>query len=93
MSTPLALTRLKTRVDPEFPAYLVSQIGTQMTVRVKATISEKGNVTAKDVRGDNPLLNNAVKAAVEQWKFSPALLDGGARCVETEIPIVINKAR
>jgi TonB family protein len=93
MSTPLALTRLKTRVDPEFPAYLVTQIGTQMTVRVKATISEKGNVTAKDVRGDNPLLNNAVKVAVEQWKFSPALLDGGARCVDTEIPIVINKAR
>lgn len=93
MATPLALARLKTRVDPEFPAYLVNQIGTQTTVRVKATISEKGDVTAKDVRGDNPLLNNAVKVAVEQWKFSPALLDGGPRCVDTELPIVINKAR
>jgi tetratricopeptide (TPR) repeat protein len=93
MSTPLALARLKTRVDPEFPAFLVSQIGAQTAVRVKATISEKGDVTAKDVHGDNPMLNNAVKTAIEQWKFSPALLGGEARCVDTEIPFVINKAR
>jgi len=93
MSTPLALARLKTRVDPEFPAFVVSQIAAQTTVRVKATISEKGDVTAKEVRGDNPMLNNSVKTAIEQWKFSPALMGGEARCVDTEIPIVINKAR
>jgi tetratricopeptide (TPR) repeat protein len=93
MSTPLALARLKTRVDPEFPTFVVSQIGTQTTVRVKATISEKGDVTAKEVHGDNPMVNTAVKTAIEQWKFSPALMGGEARCVDTEIPIVINKAR
>jgi tetratricopeptide (TPR) repeat protein len=93
MSTPLALARLKIRVDPEFPAFVVSQIATQATVRVKATISEKGDVTTKEVHSDNPMLNNPVKAAIEQWKFTPALMDGEARCVDTEIPIVINKAR
>jgi tetratricopeptide (TPR) repeat protein len=93
MSTPQALVRLKTRVDPEFPSFVISQIATQTTVRVKATISAKGDVTAKDVHGDNPMLNNAVKTAIEQWRFSPALMDGEARCVDTEIPIVINKAR
>src|SRR5215471_1937573 len=51
LSTPQALARLKTRVDPEFPAFVVSQITTQTTVRVKATISEKGDVAAKDVHG------------------------------------------
>jgi tetratricopeptide (TPR) repeat protein len=93
MSTPLALARLKTRVDPELPAFAVSQITTQTTVRVKAMISEKGDLTAKDVHGDNPMVNNAVKAAIEQWKFTPALTGSEARCVETEIPIVINRAR
>jgi len=93
MSTPQALARLKTRVDPELPAFVVSQITPQTTVRVKATISEKGDVAAKDVHGDNPMLNNAVKAAIEQWKFSPALTGGEARCVDTEIPIVFNRAR
>jgi TonB family protein len=93
MSTPLALARLKTRVDPEFPPFVISQIGTQTTVRVKVTISQKGDVTAKEVHSDSPILNNAVKAAVEQWKFAPALMGGEARCVDSEIPIVINKAR
>ena len=93
MSTPQALARLKTRVDPELPAFVVSQITPQTTVRVKATISEKGDVAAKDVHGDNPMLNNAVKTAIEQWKFSPALTGGEARCVDTEIPIVFNRAR
>jgi len=94
MSSPLALARLKTRVDPQFPPLVAAQITTnQLTVRVKATINEKGEVTAKEVRGDNSFVNNAVKSAIELWKFFPAVMDGGARCVDTEIPIVISKSR
>jgi thioredoxin-like negative regulator of GroEL len=94
MSSPLALARLKTRVDPQFPPMVASQITTtQITVRVKATINEKGEVAAKDVQSENSFVNNAVKAAVEQWKFFPAVIESEARCVDTEIPIVISKSR
>lgn len=94
MSSPLALARLKTRVDPQIPPLLASQITTtQLTVRVKATINDKGEVAAKDVQGENSFLNNAVRTAIEQWKFYPALIENEARCVDTEIPIVISRSR
>jgi len=94
MSATLALPRLKTRVDPQFPSFVLSQIGsTQAIVHVKATINEKGEVTARDVSADNALLNGPVKSAIEQWRFLPALINGRARCVDTEIPIVISKSR
>jgi hypothetical protein len=94
MSSPLALARLKTRVDPQFPTFVISQITTtQMTVRVKATINEKGELAARDVQGENSVVNAAVKSAVEQWKFIPAVMEGAPRCVDTEIPIVISKSR
>jgi tetratricopeptide (TPR) repeat protein len=94
MSVPLALVRLKTRVDPQFPSFVLPQITTaQTTVRVKATINEKGDVTARDVEGDNSFINAAVKSAIEQWKFFPAVIDGEARCVESEIPVVISKSK
>jgi tetratricopeptide (TPR) repeat protein len=91
MPTTLALARLKTRVDPEFPPFIASQIRNSMTVRVKATINEKGAVKASDVRGDLAQVNTLVREAVEKWKFFPALIQGEARCVDTEIPIVINR--
>jgi tetratricopeptide (TPR) repeat protein len=91
MSTQLALARLKSRVDPQFSAYELAQLrGSPLTVRVKARIDEKGDVTASELHGGNPLLYRAVRIAVDQWKFSPAVVQSGARCVDTEIPLVIN---
>jgi tetratricopeptide (TPR) repeat protein len=94
MSSPVALARLKTRVDPQFGPFALSQITTAQTiVRVKATISQKGELSAKDVHGENILLNDAVKSAIEQWTFVPAVIDGEARCVDTEIPVAISKSK
>jgi tetratricopeptide (TPR) repeat protein len=93
MGTQLALTRLKSRVDPQFSALVISQLKiTPVTVRVKARINEKGEPTATELNGGNPLLYNPIRAAFEQWRFTPALVEGESRCVETEIPIVINFA-
>ena len=58
---------------------------------MQARIDEKGNVTVKEVRGGNAAIQNAVKAAVERWKFLPAIVEQQVRCVETEIPIVISR--
>jgi len=93
MNTQLALARLKTRVDPHFAPFIVSQLKlSPVTVRVKARINDKGDVVRTEMQGGNPLLYNGVRDAFEQWKFSPAVIDGAQRCMDTEIPIVINFA-
>jgi hypothetical protein len=91
MTSQLALTRLKMRVDPEFPAYTLSQLKVSpVVVHVKARINEKGDIATTEAYGGSPLLHTAVRTAVQQWKFSPALVDDQARCVDTDIPIIIN---
>jgi tetratricopeptide (TPR) repeat protein len=91
MTAPVALVRLRNRVDPEFSPIIISQLrGTPVTVRVKTRISETGVVVSADPQAGNPILYPAVRAAVDQWKFSPAVVEGQARCVDTEIPLVIN---
>jgi tetratricopeptide (TPR) repeat protein len=91
MQTQLVLTRLKTRVDPvitnELRTYLKNN--SQVVTRVKARISETGDVSVMGMTDGNPILNNAVRAAVTAWKFSPIRDQNGPRCVDTEIPITI----
>jgi hypothetical protein len=88
MTNRLAMTRLKTRVDPEIPASFITR---SLSIRVQARIDEAGNATVKEVRGGNAEVQNAVKAAVERWKFLPTIVEEQVRCVETEIPIVVNR--
>jgi hypothetical protein len=91
MTAQLVLARLKTRVDPDFPAYVRSQIKVSpVTVRMKAKISETGEVVSSEAQGGNAILYSSIRAAFERWKFSPAIIQGAPRCIETEIPIVIN---
>ena len=86
----VAMTRLKTRVDPEIPREARPYIqSSQVTVRVKIHIDENGTVMSADTVAGNPMFNTAVKTAVSQWRFSPAMDANGTRCVDTEIPIVI----
>ena len=82
---------LETRVEPDIPRAALSGIGgSGLMLRVKATISETGEVTVTNVEGEHLEINSAVQSAVEQWKFNPAFdQNGHPRCVETEIPIVI----
>ena len=91
MNPQVALARLKTRVDPQFASFVVSQIRVSpVTVRVKVRINEKGDIVSTEPQGGNPLLYNGIRTAMDQWKFSPAIRDGEPRCVDAEIPIVIN---
>jgi outer membrane biosynthesis protein TonB len=92
MEANLSMLRLKTRVEPTFSAQALSYLqNTQPTVVVKARIEENGSVTVLDATGANILVNNAVRSAVEMWKFTPALDENGTRCVDTEIPIGISR--
>jgi TonB family protein len=86
----VAMTRLKTRVEPEIPREARPYIqSSSVTVRVKIRVDALGNVISSETPGGNPIFNNAVKTAVDRWKFSPAMDSSGARCVDTEIPLVI----
>jgi hypothetical protein len=93
MSGSLALARLKTRVEPQFTSQALSQVKVfPVTVRVKARITEKGEIASSEMQGGSALLYDGIRTAVAQWKFLPAIIEGmGARCIDTEIPIVINK--
>jgi hypothetical protein len=93
MESVSALTRLKTRVDPQFPPQVTSWLkGLPLTVHVKARIDVNGNVLINEIRGGDIILYNSIRTAVDQWKFHPALTGSGARCVDTDIPITIHLA-
>jgi tetratricopeptide (TPR) repeat protein len=87
----LVMRRLETRVEPEIPRSAFTGVGgSGLKIRVKATITETGDVTVTSVDGTRPEINSAVQSAVEKWKFNPAFDQNGyPRCVETEIPIVL----
>jgi tetratricopeptide (TPR) repeat protein len=95
MQPQLVLARLKTRVDPvitnDIRYYLKNN--PEMSVRVKAKISEAGDVTVISIQESNPILNSSIRNALVQWKFTPIRDQNGPRCVETEIPILIKLAR
>ena len=91
MEAPLALIRLKTRVDPEIPsAYQNFLRHSPVSVRVQIRIDEKGDVVAGEAHGSNRAITEAIRTAVARWKFTPIMMQDGPRCVDTEIPIVIN---
>ena len=95
MQPQLALTRLKTRVDPVFTneLRLYLKANPQVVVRVKARINENGDVTVTKMPDGNPILNSAVREALTQWKFAPIRDDAGVRCVDTEIVLSLKLAQ
>jgi tetratricopeptide (TPR) repeat protein len=92
MDAQLALARLKNRVDPQFSAHVKAQVKSfPVRILVKARINEKGEIVSSELQGGHPALYDSIRAALDQWRFFPAATeDGGPRCVETEIPFVIN---
>jgi len=90
MASQLVLARLKVQVNPVIPAAFQDVARrSQVTVHVKSRIDERGDVTVMDTQGGSPIVNEAVRSAVERWKFTPIMDQSGARCAETDIPITI----
>jgi tetratricopeptide (TPR) repeat protein len=83
----LALNRAKTpirlEIEPSLERYVTRGI------RIGIEIDESGKVKLKQITNANPRLAEALKSAVEQWSFYPALVNNRATCVETEIPIAL----
>jgi protein TonB len=71
----VAAAQLVYRKDPEVPT-AARQLGAHGTVVLEATIGRDGKVTAVKIVSGHPLLVQAAKAAVMQWRYRPTLLDG-----------------
>ena len=86
MNSQFALARLKVRVNPVVPpAFQDIARRSQLNVRVKARIDEKGELFVLSTEGESPMMNTAIRTAIQQWKFSPIVDQTGPRGVETEI--------
>jgi TonB family protein len=83
----VAAANLIERVEPQYPP-LAQAARIQGSVEFNIVIGEDGSVkTVQLVRG-HPLLVNAAKEAVLQWKYRPTLLNGDA--VSVMAPVVVN---
>jgi protein TonB len=69
-------------VPPNYPE-IALRTHKEGVVIIEATIDERGNVISAHVLRSAPLLDDAALAAVRQWKFSPAFLNGEA------VPVVM----
>jgi tetratricopeptide (TPR) repeat protein len=90
VTTQLALARLKLQVNPTLtPALQDIARRAPVTVHVKTRIDERGEVSVLDAQGSTGIMNEAVRTAVEHWRFAPIMDDKGPRCAEVDIPVVI----
>lgn len=75
------------RVNPQYPLQARSH-GVGGNVVLDATIAENGTVRKVSVVSGPSSLTSAALAAVRQWRFSPALLDGKPVEVQKRITVV-----
>jgi TonB family protein len=62
--------------EPRFPE-LAERLGIEGTVRLEASVDEKGRVVAVTViSAPDPLLARSAEDAVRRWKYDPATRDG-----------------
>jgi protein TonB len=83
----VAEANLIRKVQPVYPP-LAKSARVQGTVEFTATISKEGNIENLQLVRGHPLLVNAAKEAVLQWKYRPTLLNG--QPVEVITDIIVN---
>lgn len=74
------------RVQPEYPQ-AAKWIHLAGTVVLRARIGTDGEVHELETVSGNPLLAQAARAAVLQWRYRPTMLNGQAVEVETQITV------
>jgi protein TonB len=80
----VAEANLIRKVTPVYPA-LAKSARVQGTVEFTAVISKEGNIENLQLVRGHPLLVQAAKEAVLQWKYRPTLLNGQPVTVITDI--------
>lgn len=80
----LSEANLIRKVQPVYPP-LAKSARVQGIVEFRATISKEGNIENLQLLRGHPLLVNAAKEAVLQWKYRPTMLNGEPVEVITDI--------
>lgn len=81
------------KVVPKYPLQARSEYP-QGTVRIHAIIGRDGSIQSLQVvSGVCSLARSAVEAAVEQWRYSPTLLNGKPVEVDTTIDLIYSLGR
>jgi protein TonB len=83
----VAEANLIRKVQPTYPA-LAKSARVQGTVEFTAVISKEGNIENLQLVRGHPLLVNAARDAVLQWKYRPTQLNG--QPVEVITDIIVN---
>jgi len=83
----VAEANLIRKVQPVYPP-LAKSARVQGTVEFTATISKDGNIENLTLVRGHPLLVNAAREAVLQWKYRPTMLNG--QPVEVVTDIIVN---
>jgi TonB family protein len=76
--------KLIARVEPDYPETL-RQLNIGGTVRLRVSISAKGNVENVELLGGNPILGESAKIAVMKWLYAA----GSSRTI-TEVSILFH---
>ena len=76
--------KLIARVEPDYPETL-RQLNIGGTVRLRVSISAKGNVENVELLGGNPILGESAKIAVMKWLYAA----GSSRTI-TEVSILFD---
>jgi protein TonB len=83
----VAEANLIRRVQPVYPP-LAKAARVQGTVEFTAVISKEGNIENLQLVRGHPLLVEAARQAVLQWKYRPTMLNG--QPVEVVTDIIVN---
>ena len=86
----LAPARLDRRVEPPYPD-AARRMGIAGRVVMKATISKSGAVSSLQWVSGNEIFRDTTIAAVRQWRYKPATLNG--QPVESDLEIVLQFSR
>jgi protein TonB len=68
-------SKILRRIEPVYPE-LAKRARVEAMVLLNVEVDEEGNVSKVTVIRGHPLLDQAAKDAVMQWKYSPTLLNG-----------------
>ncbi len=80
------------RVEPDYPV-LAKQIHLEGTVQLHAVIGRDGAVRSLEVLRGHPILAQAAREAVSQWRYRPTLLNGEPVEVETYVTVIFQLQR
>ncbi len=80
------------RVEPTYPPLCV-QLRHETRVELEAIISTDGSIQSLKVISGDPLFYQSALDAVRQWRYTPAILNGRAVEVDTQITVIYTLTR